>query len=68
MARIGTYKGKYDHFNTTRHFKKIIKLMKFDFYLYKWILNKKLRETVDKSFPPGRGTWDAVFISKQLKK
>ena len=42
--------------------------MKFDFYLYKWIPNKKLRETADISFTSGRGTWDAAFILKQLTK
>ena len=36
--------------------------MKCSFYLYEWILNKKLREVVGIGFMPSRGTGDAVFI------
>ena len=42
--------------------------MEYGFYLYGWILKKKLREIVDIGFINGRGTGDAVFILMKLRE
>ena len=42
--------------------------MEYGFYLYGWILKKKLREIVDIGFMNGRGTGDAVFILMKLRE